>query len=462
MSARFRHDGAARACSRHAAGAVPGHASMPRHGGFTLIELLATLAIGTLLLAGLASLVNQALDDLKGQQAALYQQQVAEAARNYLRENAAPLRAAAATPATIVPVTLNQLRLGRFLPEGFTDTNPYRQRTCVLVRQPDPVNYPGRFDALVVTSGGDPIGDKDLPAVAMQAGSGGGYIASTNPGEARGAAWRMATTVYRNAACPGSPAAALLGTAADAGHLVSSVFYDGAAQQAADFLYRNAVPGNLEANTLNTPLRLGVAAIVNAGGSCLDATGTATPALAVDSATRALLTCGATGTWSLPSTWKAPVDTYAALPAAPGSAPGDVRMVLALRRAFTFDGTAWVALAVDQNGNFDVPGTSSADIVKGRTSVESLGDVKAGHDVVAARRVTTPGVMVDSWLSTPAISVRDDFAPGDACHYPEIDPEGLQVIAYPIGTIVMDAMRRPLICFDDKTFRYANGQYTIN
>ncbi|TWI42469.1 prepilin-type N-terminal cleavage/methylation domain-containing protein [Pseudoduganella flava] len=457
------------------------------NGGFTLVELLATLAIGALLLAGLAGLVQGSLDDMKGQQAAYYQEQVAAAAREYLRANAAPLAVQAGTPATIVPVTVAQLRTARLLPDSFLDTNSYRQRTCVLVRQPDPVNWPRRFDALVVTSGGDPIGDKDIAAVAAQAGSGAGYIAATAPGTARGTAWQMQTTVYRGVTCTGSPGPALQGTAADAGHLVTSVFHDGAAQQPADYLYRSAVPGRPEVNRMNTALRFGVDALVTAGTSCLNEAGVAVPGIAMDNATRKLLTCGADGNWSQPSSWKDPVDTYATLTALPGSTAGDVRMVTSLSRAFTYDGAGWVALAVDQLGNFNVPGRSSANELWARQHVESEGgihakdhintdrDINVGQDVLVKRNVEvdrdvvvkhmlqSKGVLVDSWLSSPAVSLGLVLAPGAACNYEEMDPEeGKVVIVYPYGTVVMDAAQRPLICGPDNTFRYSNGQYTIN
>jgi hypothetical protein len=102
----------------------------------------------------------------------------------------------------------------------------------------------------------------------------------------------MDTTPYRGVACSGGTAAVLQGTLQDAGHLVSNLFYDGAGQLAADFLYRGAVPGRPELNRMNTPLRLGGAALVAAGDSCLNASGVA---VLCSVATRP-----ATGTWRRP------------------------------------------------------------------------------------------------------------------------------------------------------------------
>jgi len=437
--------------------------------GMTLIEVLAALAIGAVLLAGLAGLVERSLDDMKGQQAGYFQAQVVDATRRYLEANASALATQTPTAATVLPITLAQLRAGKFLSDAFADTNPYRQSICVLVRRPDPVNYAGQFDALIVSAGGDRIGDKDLPVVAMQAGSGGGYVASSAPGVARGASWQMQTTAFRGVTCAGSAAPALQGTAADAGHLVSSLFYDGAAQQAADFVYRNRVPGRPEANRMNTPLRFGADAIVIAGSPCDNEAG-----LAVDGATRSLVTCGLDSRWSLPPSWKEPVASHGALIALADNRVGDVRMVTDLSRAFTYNGTGWVALAVDQNGNFDVPHASSAGQLLARQEVRSSGTVHAvGHmtteqdlhvgqdalverDVVVKRDLYAYGVKAEGWMEAPAVHITDVFPVGDKCNY-EVVQNGKVVIAYPYGTIVTDADMRPLICGLDNTFKYTNG-----
>lgn len=442
-----------------------------RQRGMTLIEVMAAMAIGAVLLAGLAGLVEQSLDDMKGQQAAYYQAQVTDAARRYLDTNAGALAAQTPTAATVLAITLTQLRDGKFLPASFADTNPYRQGTCVLVRRPDPVNYAGQFDALIVATGGDKIGDKDLPAVAMLAGSGGGYVAAAAPGVARGGSWQMQTTAFRGVGCGGVPA--LQGTVADGGHLVSSLFYDSAAQQAADFVYRNQIPGRPEANRMNTPLRFAAAAIVTGGTPCLSEAGNEA-GLAIDGATRSLLTCGTDGNWSLPPSWKSPVSSHGALLALTDNQIGDVRMVTDLSRAFTYSGYGWVALAVDQNGNFDVPNISSAGQLLARQSVRSEGTIHAvGHlstdqdlhvaqdafierDITVTRDMMAAGVQASDWMEAPAVHITDIFPVGDKCNY-EIVQNGKTVIAYPHGTIVTDADMHPMICGLDNKFKYTDG-----
>ncbi|WP_035373086.1 shufflon system plasmid conjugative transfer pilus tip adhesin PilV [Pseudoduganella violaceinigra] len=449
-----------------------------RQAGMGLLELLGALAIGAVLLLGLTGMSDSSLDELRGQQAAYYQAQVVHAADRYMLANHTAIKAATPTAAAVLAVSLEQLRSGRFLPAGFADLNAYQQSTCLLIRQPDAAGAPGKFDALVVTSGGKPIGDKDIGAVSLHAGPGSGFIAAREPAVARGASWHMDTTPYRGVTCPGGAAAVLQGTAQDAGHLVSNVFYDGAGQLATDFLYRGAVPGRPELNRMNTPLRLGGAALVAAGDSCLNASGVAEPGLAVDATSRNLLSCDGTGHWNLASSWKAPVEAWSDLPFA-GSARGDVRIVMNLSRAFTFDGSSWAPLALDKDGNLDVPGDVRARNLRASQAIESQGTVHAaGHistdmdlqagrdldvqrDANVVRTVAARRIVASSWMAAPSINLTSEKTAGGKCHYMEWSAvEGRDVLKFPMGTIVMDDKSVPLTCGNDRTFKYANGTET--
>lgn len=445
-----------------------------RQAGIGLLELLGALAIGAVLLLGLTGMSDSSLDELRGQQAAFYQAQVVHAADSYMLANHAAIKVATANAATVLAVSLEQLRSGRFLPAGFADQNAYQQNTCLLIRQPDAAGAPGKFDALVVSSGGKPIGDKDLAAVSLHAGSGSGFIAAREPSVARGASWRMDTTPYRGVACAGGSGAVLDGTARDAGHLVSNLFYDGAGQMATDFLYRGVVPGRPELNRMETALRLSGAALANQGDSCLAEDG-ATPGMTLDPKTRNLLTCDTTGHWNFASSWKAPVEAWGDLPMA-GSIRGDVRIVMNISRAFTFDGSSWRPLALDQDGNLDAPGEVKARSLRAAQAVESEGtihaashistdmDLKAGRDLEVqrdanvVREVAARRIVASSWMAAPSINLTSEKKAGGICHYTEwSEVEGRDVLKFPMGTIVMDSQSIPLICGYDKTFKYANG-----
>lgn len=453
--------------------------------GFAILELLGALAIGSLILLGLSRLMDDSLDDLKGTQAAYYQSQVSAAAAKYISANNQALQTAAPTAGTVVAVSIADLKAAKLLSNMLSGTNAYGQTPCVLVRQPDPSGHPGQFDALVINTGGEPIPDRDIAAVAMNAGIGGGYISAANPGVARGASWSISTSAYRSVACGG--ASALTGGGADGGHLVSSLFYDGPGQLSTDFLYRNAVPGRPELNRMNTPVRLAGAGLATAGASCLNAAGVAEAAIAIDSATRNFLSCSSGGVWTGGSQWKAPVANWSDLPTA-GSLAGDVRMVNGLSRAFTYNGAQWVALAVDNQGNLTVPGAittatltasqsiasqgtiDAAGAINSGTDIVAQNDISAGHNINAANSIyaindvqgnfvyAVQGVASQGWVYGEHMELFGRKNPGDICNY-TILVGGAPLIPYPTGSIIQGPNAIPLACSDDNTFRYANGTY---
>lgn len=450
--------------------------------GVALLEILGALAIGAIMVLGLSSAMDTSLEDIKGQQASYYQAQIAEAGQKYIAANSDTLQRGTA----LVAVGVEQLKAGNFLSASIGATNVYGQTPCVLIRAPDPAAKPGQFDALVVTSGGLAIADRVIAVIAANAGPGGGYISGTDSGNAKGASWSSSTAAYRGVSCAGGRA--LSGGRDDGGHLATNLFYDGSGQLATDFLYRSAVPGRPELNRMNTPIRMASMALVSLGTPCRNTPGVAEILMALDSTTRALAVCGAAGVWVAPGPWKEPVNAFADLP--PSGEPGDVHMVRTLARAFTWNGTRWAALAVDENGHLSVPGRLTAanvyatsNIVADGTidamgDIRTIGSVGAGVDVNAARdvnavhavntfdlnaqhNVVTNGLQVNTWASTPAISIHINwFAAGAVCHYLEYNPtDDAYYVAFPIGTVAMDANYVPLICGLDKTMRYANGTY---
>ncbi len=334
-----------------------------RQHGMSILETMGALAIASALLLGVSSMIDASLDDAKGQQAALYQMQVTDAANRYITANYAAL-AAGTAGGTVATVTLAQLKGGAFLSDSFAATNAYGQAPCVLVRQP----VSGKLDALVAGFGGRAIPDRDVAATAMLAGKGSGYISAAAPGNARGASWERITTSYRGVSCGGAGGAVLTGTAAnDGGHLVSSLYYDGPGQLSTDFLYRNAVLGRPELNQMNAPIHMAALAVEDASDARCAAAGDGGK-IAVDAGGR-VLSCQA-GVWRSQGSryWRDPVANYADLPAS-GNQSGDVRMVSGINRAFTWTETGWQALGVDQDGNFRVPETLTANLVQLKQTV---------------------------------------------------------------------------------------------
>jgi prepilin-type N-terminal cleavage/methylation domain-containing protein len=335
-----------------------------RQRGFTIIEALAALAVGAVMMVGLVALIDESMEDSKGQQTALYQAQIAAAATKYIAANYAVLQATA-TAAAPVKVDIAALKTTNFLSTNFNGTNGYGQTPCVLVLHPTA----DRLEALVVTEGGNPIPTKNLSFIATNSGQGGGFIPSANPGSAQGAfnSWQMPLTNY-------SGKLNCSGTAAGANHLATAIFFDGPGNLSNDFMYRSAVPGHPELNQMNTPLNMRFVAAedssdaVGTAGGCIIGDATSYGRIAVN-ATGAVLSCRA-GVWRRQGSqyWKDPVANFAALNALSGNNVGDVRMVTdpawPSPRAFTWNGTAWMPLAVDQNGDLSVPGTTSTGMVQ--------------------------------------------------------------------------------------------------
>lgn len=455
--------------------------------GMSLLETMGALAIAAVLVMGLTSMVDASMDDLKGQQAALHQSLVTRAAERYIRSHYEDL-INATTGGRVEPVTMAELKAARFLSNGFSDTNNYRQTPCVLVRQPSP----GRLDALVVTYGGEKIPERYIRMVALQAGQGGGYISETEPAVARGASWSLNTADYQDIACNGSTV--LNGSEEnDGGHLVSSLFHDGADTGGTDFLYRNEVANRPELNRMNTAIRMGGAAQRDANTDCT-VEGAVVPGVAVDSTTNQLLYCSTAGVWAPAgsSHWKDPVDNFdALLEESSSSSPGDVRLTLDQYRAFAFNGSGWVALAVDQHGDMVVPrDVRSRDMIaSGRIHsdgtiyaaghIETMQDAivrqdlrvtrdasigrdltvsrdaqigqdlrvtrntRIGQDAEVVRNVIADGVSAETWMYASAVHLGSAMSPGGVCNY----PNGSGQIAYPVGTAVTDANGLLMSCY---------------
>jgi len=417
-----------------------------------MIETLGALAVTSLLVLGLTSMVDSSMEDLRGQQAAFHQAQVVRAADRYIKANFQNLLAQ--TPGNQVrPVTVQDLIDQRFLPAQFSATNNFNQNVCVLVRQPDN----GQLSALVVTYGGERIPDRYLPQVALQTGDGGGYISNANWQNARGASWNLATTPYRNVACNGTNALTGL-SPNDGGQLASHLFYDGTDPQGGDFLYRNAVAGRPELNRMNTAIRFGAGAEVAANSDCR-VNGAPVSGIAIDQSTKQFLFCSAAGKWTTTggSEWKESVPNHAQLLETPGT-PGDVRLVRNIGRAFAYRGNAWVPLAADEENNLTVKNLNATGTIHAADHISTDKDVNIGKnlrvtgkvydtlrvdlDVEVKRNLIADGVVAETWMYASGVSIGSDMVPGGVCNY-----WNGQAYAYPEGTVVTDKQGLVMSCY---------------
>jgi hypothetical protein len=432
-----------------------------RQRGSTLIEILGAMLISAMLIAGVTSMIDTSLQDVKAQQAAQYQAQVTAAATRYL---ANPIKFNLLAGGTLYQtVAIQMAQLKDYQPPQ-AGANPYGQTACLLVRPRPSAADPAVIvlDALVVTEGGRAIPDGILPFAAANVGANGGYISQASPtlAQSSSGSWKLGPATspsLANFISGGVNKGQCSAQAAGAGSLASALFFGGAGQNQ-DFLYRSPVPGMPDLNTMNTPIGMGLGATVVAGTACSGA------AIAVD-ANRNLMTCGIGNTWAnLSSSWKAPVANYAALTTIASTPPttdqaGDVRMTRDTNRAFVLNAsrTAWVALAVDQNGNFAVSNnlTVSGDATVAKNlSVTQDVDVDGNVNVLTGT-VTGQYILGTDWVAAPTVQAWQGGSMGDTCHvYIGNDPSGKPIYWHAIGTFVREngpvAGRAPsaLICAD--------------
>ncbi|SEK64430.1 prepilin-type N-terminal cleavage/methylation domain-containing protein [Roseateles sp. YR242] len=346
-----------------------------RQRGVTLLELLGALAILAVLAAGAVALVQSGINDTRGQHAAQHQASAVDAAERYVRAHYADLVSQTADGPAAVPLSaLVDLNL---LPEGFRLENAFGQIPCVRILQAQP----GKLQALIVAEGGESIPQRDIAYIAAHAGRGGGQITEDEPTIAQGAfgAWRVNLNPFTVSCGAGG------GTLTPANRLASALFFDGPDTSAVDYLYRNEVPGHPELNAMSQPIAFrgrGVAVENDAADPLCNAADTASTGRVAVDARGVVLSCQA-GVWRRQgsASWKDPVPDAASLPAT-GNGVGDVRLTVDTSRAFAWTGSAWQALAVDQDGNFDVPGVSSGNYLR-VASVEVVGQACARDGLIS-------------------------------------------------------------------------------
>lgn len=213
--------------------------TLSRETGFIAVEMLfGLIAFAIMSVIGVRLLANQ-MDSQDYQIAAQQQQQVAEAAGKYLKDNFATVYASAGTttPATITP---SMLRNTNYLPSGFSDTNAFGQTFVVLARR---VNV-NQLESIVITTGGQSIDEIGTREIAENIGAPGGFIPFDNTGIVQGVrgGWQLALSNY--------------GINPGVGHTASALFLQNGTI-ANDYLYRNAIPGKPELNRMNTALSMG-------------------------------------------------------------------------------------------------------------------------------------------------------------------------------------------------------------
>ncbi|MGG1948372.1 shufflon system plasmid conjugative transfer pilus tip adhesin PilV [Trinickia sp. NRRL B-1857] len=351
-----------------------------RQRGATLVEALGVLFIAALMFLGLSMLINTSMQNIRDQQAAQYQAQLATAATQLVQANYQQLASdVAAKSPVVVPLKAQPgaLQLASFLPASIQDKNAYGQSPCLLVTA-----SPTGIDALLVTEGGQTIPDLELGYIAANAGKGGGSIPSkiasgaANNGAAYGAygAWIIGAPNPTGQSCGSLPTAA--------GHLVSEVFTSAVANKNPDFLYRSRVAGYPDANAVHAPIYLNdtvphAKEVLDA--DCNHQVSNAIGKITTDANGR-LLVCVSPGDWEYAGSayWLDPVATDADRLNLKNVKVGDVTLVLSTGVPWQYSGTGsnngWHPLVVDNNGNLIIGDALIAAARLDLTKTNNIGD----------------------------------------------------------------------------------------
>ncbi len=408
---------------RHAAiGSIPrrgAHRSRARERGVTLVESLGALFVAGIMLIGLSMLIDTSMKNLRDQQAAQFQSQVASAATQLVQANYATLASSAtATTPAVVPLTAaSGLSMSSYLPPGLHTQNVYGQTPCLLVFAP----ATGGLNALLVTEGGQTIPDLELGYIAANAGAGGGLIPAVKPGTsntANSAAYGAYGSWVANT--PNPSGASCTGKATGSGHLVSEIYSSGPNNTNADFLYRVGVPGYADANTMHVPIYLADQSHVagQSDSACGSSVANSAGKITTD-ATGQVLSCSSAGYWQSAGSlyWRDPVATQAALPTGASAVAGDVALSLDTGVPYEYTGSSWHSLLVDNNGNLNI---GKGTVATGQVVMTVANTIGASCDNgvslggVGQLSVDSSGHMLTCIGGTWQDATRIDNGPGSA------------------------------------------------
>lgn len=383
------------------------------NSGFTLVELIVSLGLVAIALTGLTVVLNDLntaqRNALTGHQMKL----IGEAGRAYIRDNLGTIAStASATTPYLIPVST--LVSSSYALTGSSSTNAYGQSMCILVLQPTTGNY----EAMLVSEGGTAVSDMDIGEIAsVMNGEGGGIISTaTSYFTGVGTGWKFSIGSFANVNNKGQNCSGSAGSPSlTSGHPVMALFFPGGDPSGGAVL-RNLVPGQESLNAMSTPLIMNATETVGSACSFYGA-------IARDS-TGNILSC-VSGSWAQPSGdsyWKDPVSTFASLPTSSNKV-GNVRLTTDTNRAFAWNGSSWVALAVDSEGNLNVPnvftaGTVNANVITADGSIHSYGTLSADGNITTSSSLTASGsVSAGGSISGSYLMPTFVAVVGSACSY---------------------------------------------
>ena len=356
MDARKRASGVARA--------------LTKQRGSTLVEFGLTMILLAPLLYFAMEQITAATTATTNRVTANHLSMIGAALERYQREHyASLLDAAQSGPVTI---TTAMLRNTGNLPASVADASPYGQ-TYVAGAQRAIANGQPILQVMLVGAGGNDIPDKSLRDIAGQV-KGGGYISRQTPAVAQGAAgsWQVPLAPFGLPPGPGRPAMAMFFN--DAGLMP-------------DYLYRNAVAGHPEVNTMNTAINMNANDVNNARDVRAQRV-TATDTVTAGNALEIEATDGSRyGGWYMQdNTWLLSIDNKGIGTGSDIWAGGTVSATNLSASNFISGQNIWAANQVSAEQSIFTPGRITAG-----QEIYSVGEVVGGEGLVTGRYLRIHG-----------------------------------------------------------------------
>ncbi len=308
----------------------------------TLLETVIVLIIAVSAIAYGAQIYAEYLNGITNRATAAQMKDVTQAYSKYLQDNYATVLASV-PPGGSTTVSIATLK-PQYLSASFADKNPYSQSYVLAVRQP--LATSNALEAIVYTTGGEVIQNKNGLAISQEIGSGGGFTLSQGDGvtvQSTYNGFNLSLAQY---------------SGSGKGKLISALFINQLGAEVSDYyLSRNPVPGRPDLNRMNTDLDMGTHAISNSSG-----------------------VTAATGN----------------IVASSGSVQGNT--VVATTNV-TSGGLVIAGSGVQSNGPVSVLGTISSNSAIQGGSIVSLGNMTAAGNVVASGSVDGTTVHSASTIS---------------------------------------------------------------
>lgn len=221
-----------------------------------VLGVLFAIIVGLTFIPKLSTVSQAASDNTRAASTAQQQLKLIDVGSDYIKKYSTNLQSVATSTSPAI-ITVPMLQAVNLLDGSFNAINPYGQTWQIAVLQPSP----GNLQALVMSYGGTAMSDMTASKIAGLVGQPGGIIPKNDSGIYPGGAgtaygswggWNQSTANYPSIS---------------GGHLAALLNFNNG-QLGSNYLYRNAVPGQQQLNTMNTPVIYGPGAIGTLNQPC--------------------------------------------------------------------------------------------------------------------------------------------------------------------------------------------------